>query len=226
MKFKPPSAKWPGPYGKGGNGKGKVDDEMGSGNGKDKVPRPPTPPPPLWLQEKAWQGKCEHSLMRQELEKAKQTKQEDMMMFKRSFDKEWVEQDSTRASTKGCGKGPPQRVRRGGLDEKASTKSSDQEFRQTIRQIVVQAVKRGWEMGFVKGVVTGSAQNVDAYDSSYANGVGDDEFSYAQGFQKGFAKGFDQGFCLGFDEGRGNEIEPRCAMPPSATLEPAREGQY
>ena len=67
MKFKPPSAKWPGPYGKSGNGKGKVDDEMGSGNGKGKVPRPPTSPPPLWLPEEAWQGRCEHSLMRQEL---------------------------------------------------------------------------------------------------------------------------------------------------------------
>ena len=53
MKFKPPSAKWPGPYGKSGNGKGKVDDEMGSGNGKGKVPRPPTSPPPLWLHEEA-----------------------------------------------------------------------------------------------------------------------------------------------------------------------------
>ena len=62
------------------------------------------------------------------MEKAKQTKQEDMKMFKRSFDKEWVEQDSTRASTKGCGKGPPQRVRRGGLDEKASTKGFDKEL--------------------------------------------------------------------------------------------------
>ena len=108
MKVKPPSAKWPGPYGQGGNGKGKVDDEMGSGNGEDnKAPRPPTSPPPLWLQEKAWQGKGEHSLMRQELEKAKQTKQEDMKMFKTRFDKEWDEQDSRRASTKGCGKGLP-----------------------------------------------------------------------------------------------------------------------
>ena len=53
MKFKPPSAKWPGPYGESGNGKGKVDDEMGSGNGKGKVPRPPTSPPPLWLPEEA-----------------------------------------------------------------------------------------------------------------------------------------------------------------------------
>ena len=75
MKFKPPSAKWPGPYGKSGNGKGKVDDEMGSGNCKGKVPRPPTSPPPLWLQD-ACQGKGkrsgddEHLLMRQELDKA------------------------------------------------------------------------------------------------------------------------------------------------------------
>ena len=76
MTFKPPSDKWPGPYGKSGNGKGKVDHEMGSGNGKGKVPRPPTSPPPLWLPAEAWQGRCEHSLMRQELEKAKQTKQD------------------------------------------------------------------------------------------------------------------------------------------------------
>ena len=130
--------------------------------------RPPTSPPPLWLQEEAWQGRGEHSLMRQELEKAKQTQQEDMKMLKTSFDNAWDEQASTRASTKGCGKGPPQRVRRGGLDEKASTKSSDQEFRRTIREIVVEAVARGWEMGFVKGVVTGSAQHVDADDLSYA----------------------------------------------------------
>ena len=133
MKFKPPSAKWPGPYGKSGNGKGRVDDEMGSGNGNGKAPRPPTSPPPLWLQEKAWQGKGEHSLMRQELEKAKKTIQDDIDMFKKSFDKEWDEKDSTRASTKGCGKWPPQRVRRGGFGEKASTKSFDKELRRTIR---------------------------------------------------------------------------------------------
>ena len=76
MKFKPPSAKWPGPYGKSGDGKGRVDDEMGSGNGKGKVPRPPTSPPPLWLPEEAWQGRCEHSLMRLELEKAKEGNQQ------------------------------------------------------------------------------------------------------------------------------------------------------
>ena len=130
---------------------------MGSGNGKGKVPRPPTSPPPLWMQVKAWQGNREHSLMRQELEKAKQTQQDDMKMLKTSFDNAWDEQASTRASTKGCGKGPPQRVRRGGLDEKASTKSSDQDFRRTIREILVEAVASGWEMGFVKGFVTGSA---------------------------------------------------------------------
>ena len=103
MKFKPPSSKWPGPYGKSGNGnKGKADDdEMGSGNGKRKAPRPPTSPPPLWLQEEAWQGRGEHSLMRQELEKAKQTQQEDMMMFKTSCGNAWDNQASTRASTKG-----------------------------------------------------------------------------------------------------------------------------
>ena len=142
MKFKPPSAKWPGPYGKSGNGKGRVDDEMGSGNGNGKAPRPPTSPPPLWLQEEAWQGRGEHSLMRQELEKANQTQQEDMNMLKTSFDNAWDEQASTRASTKGCGKGPPQRVRRGGLDEKASTKSSDQEIRPlaTVREELVGTV--------------------------------------------------------------------------------------
>ena len=47
--------------------KGRADDEMGSGNGNGKAPRPPTSPPPLWLPEEAWQGRCEHSLMRQEL---------------------------------------------------------------------------------------------------------------------------------------------------------------
>ena len=147
-------------------------------------------------------------------------------MFKTSFDKAWDEKDSTRASTKGCGKGPPQRVRRGGFDEKASTKGFDKELRRGLRELLAEAMTRGWEMGFAKGIDKGFANGVDADDLSYAKGVDDGEFSYAKGFEMGFAKGFDKGFCLGFDEGRGNEIEPRCAMPPSATLEPAREGQY
>jgi len=230
MKFKPPSAKWPGPYGKGGNGKGKVDDEMGSGNGKGKVPRPPTSPPPLWLQEARqgkgkYKGDDENSLMMQGLEKVKKDKLEEVNMFKKSFDKEFDEKASTRASTKGFGKGLPQRLRRGGFDEKASTKGFDKELRRGLRDILGEAMTRGWEMGFAKGFDNGFAKGVDADELSYAKGVAADEFSYAKGFEKGFAKGFDKGFCLGLDEGSGNEIEPRCAMPPSANLEPAREGQ-
>ena len=81
----------------------------------------------------AWQGKGKHSLMRQELEKAKNTIQAGINMFKTGFDKAWDEKDSTRASTKGCGKGLPQRRRRGGFDEKASTKGFDKELRRGLR---------------------------------------------------------------------------------------------